>query len=259
MIRMLTPLLEIGASADVIAEVREILPADTARYGECAMGDLTADAVRIVCGTDVAVVHGGVFASNLQSGELSEEDFSLYFMEDPEICTVSICAAELYAMMENSVSHIVQRDTGDIDRENSEFDGYLQVSGVSMIWDLSAPVGERVVSITGGNDQLLDREDEKTMLTLAAPREVLNGEYGYQAAGASRIDSMGLTLWQCVSSYWSELGELPVPEGGRIYVRAANQNRIIDRFPLPLILGAIVLVLLFNAPKYLEIQRKSKQ
>lgn len=254
---LLASILETGASAVAIAEVREILPADTARYGECAMGDLTADAVRSTCGTDAAVVHGGVFASNLQSGALSEEDLPLYFVEDPEICTVSFCAAELYALMENSVSHVVQRDTGDIDGENSEFDGYLQISGISVIWDLSAPVGERIVRITDGNDQVLDRGDEMTMLTLAAPREILDGNYGYTAVESSRIGDTGLTLWQCMSAYGRKLGEWPAPESGRVYVRAANQNRIIDRFPLSLILGVTVLALLFNAPKFLEIQKKS--
>lgn len=157
------------------------------RLGEAALGDLVADAVRARYGTQLAVVNGGTLRSPLPSS-YAPQDTTLrrpapgYQSGPPydvvagdvysvlpfgnSVVTRTVTGTQLYAVLENSVSAL----PGSSGR-------FLQISGFSYRYDVSKPVGSRVVGVTldGGAPILKDA----ATYTLALPDFTNAGGDGY--------------------------------------------------------------------------------
>ena len=128
------------------------------RLGEVALGDLVADAIRARYSTQLAIVNGGTLRSPLPSS-YAPQDTTLrrpapgYQAGPPydvvagdvysvlpfgnSVVTRTVTGSQLYAVLENSVSAL----PGSSGR-------FLQISGFSYQYDVSKPVGSRVVSVT---------------------------------------------------------------------------------------------------------------
>lgn len=157
------------------------------RLGEVALGDLVADAIRARYSTQLAIVNGGTLRSSLPSS-YAPQDTTLrrpapgYQAGPPydvvagdvysvlpfgnSVVTRTVTGAQLYAVLENSVS--------SLPGSNGRF---LQISGFSYRYDVSKPVGSRVVSVTldGGAPIVRDA----ATYTLALPDFTNAGGDGY--------------------------------------------------------------------------------
>lgn len=157
------------------------------RLGEVALGNLVTDAVRARYGTQLAVVNGGTLRSPLpssyapldttlrrpapgyQSGppyDVVAGDVYSVLPFGNSVVTRTVTGNQLYAVLENSVSAL----PGSSGR-------FLQISGFSYRYDVSRPVGSRVVSVTldGGAPILKDT----ATYTLALPDFTNAGGDGY--------------------------------------------------------------------------------
>lgn len=117
-------------------EIREVVgrTADrlTRRYNEESdLGNLFADILREHGGTDVALVHSGGLRADLPAGEVSLEDLLDAFPFTDEVVILEMTGATLLDVLEQSLT---------LER------GLLQVSGMTVRYDLSRPVGSRIVS-----------------------------------------------------------------------------------------------------------------
>jgi len=157
------------------------------RLGEVALGDLVADAVRSRYGTQLAVVNGGTLRSPLPSSYLPQDttlrrpaagyragppydvvagDVYSVLPFGNSVVTRTVTGTQLYAALENSVS--------SLPGSNGRF---LQISGFSYRYDVSKPVGSRVVSVIldGGAPIVKDA----VTYTLALPDFTNAGGDGY--------------------------------------------------------------------------------
>jgi len=159
------------------------------------LGAATADAVRELADADAAIVFGGDLHSNLFRGELTIAQVREAFNPDRELAVAEVSYSQLAEMLEAGVSHIVVNQQERIDREESSFGGFPQVSGFSFSYDVSAPIGSRVSSVTLADGREIDLSDGSSVLVIAGAADMFAGEYGYpevecEPLGATESDAL---------------------------------------------------------------------
>lgn len=125
-------------------EIREVVGHGAARLTrrydqESALGDLFADILRAHAGTPVAVINPGALRADLPAGELTREDLLDAFPFTDRVVVVEVTGARLLAAIEQGLS---------LER------GILQVSGLTVRYDLSRPAGNRAVDVRVGDEPL---------------------------------------------------------------------------------------------------------
>ena len=171
-----------------------------ARCVECNLGDAVTDAMCRYLGTDIAIVCGGELKANL-FGDITWDELRNAFPEDCQLATAVVTVRQLREILEVGVSHIRLNASEKIDVSSSVYDGFPQISGFTLFYDASAPVGQRVHDIYFG-DEKLALDDDSTTLTLAATVFMLEGGYGLPPVeGIVRSD---LTLPDIFARYMND-------------------------------------------------------
>lgn len=178
---------------------------------ECELGSAVADAVRACAGTDVALVNVGDLENDLNDGVVTRSDVERVFAQDRPLAVAEITYEELCGLLEHAVSHVtVDRETEQIVAEESRFDGFCQVSGIRFSYDVTAPVGERVLSVTGE-----DGSELSGTVTLCAAAYMLEGGYGFEPADHELMD---VTLADALEAYVRDHTSFPGSQRERITV-----------------------------------------
>ena len=184
-----------GDEAGLIGTAPRLLLAageNRSKYEECTLGNAVADAMRIYLDSDVAILCGGDLIGNLYPGEITRSDLSAIFSEDRALATAEVTINGLRGILETGLSHIVVDEAEKIDGRLSAYDGFPQISGFILLYDASAPAGERVLEIRI-NGKTADPADGTATLTLAATQFMLDGGYGLPAIDHTVPSAMTLT------------------------------------------------------------------
>ena len=239
---MLLPAAAGGYSGEDFAGNNEtmLFAVDTpgALSSETSLGSAVADAARFASGADIAIVNGGNFCANLPGGGIHYSDCLSVFAEDRDLATVLISPSELKELLETGVSRVVITKEEYIDHENSEFEGFPQISGFTFMYDLSAPVGERIVWIKMDGKKL-DLQSTAADITLCATDHMLSGGWGYPVHPAQPT---GYTLSTALFEYIQESGTLKTSGTLRIQTRGSNESHlfaILEVSPWMLLLAVI--------------------
>ncbi len=171
----------------------------TRRYNEqSALGSLFADILLNYGATDIAFVHSGGLRADLPAGEVTREDLLDAFPFVDLVVTLSMTGAQIQDVLEQSFS---------LER------GVLQVSGMAVSYDIDNPVGERVVSVKiGGED--LDPESTYTVTTLdflASGADLYSG-----FVGAEVLDSHGPEFAELLEARFAEGEPVSAPLDERL-------------------------------------------
>lgn len=226
--------------------------ARSARSAESSLADVTADALRRQLGTDITIVNGGDLKADLPRSSVTREKLGRVFAQDRETATASVTPAQLCAMLEAGVSHIVLAGDESIDHAVSgKYGGFPQVSGFRYLYDASAPAGQRVMEMQLDDGTELDPQDDETRLTLAATAYMLSGGYDYPAV--SSAEPSGRTLADALADHVRQLQTVGRPAMGRIRTAGTTEGALTDYLPVGGILVAVVLLGLFSDKKYKKI------
>ena len=189
------------------AECVERLDSDGYGCQECVLGDFAADAMRCVCGTEIALCASGDLGITLPAGALTRADFENSFPTDSTIVVTTISGEDLRALLEASLSGITLNEKEEIDKQLSASPDFFCISGFTFSYDASAPVGERVY-----NWEYDERE-----FTLAVSSAYQEG---------TPVDTLARICWD----YAECEGTIEAPEGDRIQVLGAHTNSIVGHF-----------------------------
>lgn len=176
------------------------------RTQESALGNLFADALRNATKTDFAVLNGGAIRGNRQyrQGEqISRRDIQNELPFGGVVYKVKVFPIELKAIMEHSLS--------DVENKAGRF---LHVSGFEVSYDLSRPVGQRVLTLTSGGRPLVNRE-----YWLAIPDYMKSGgdDYVIDASKVAReMSNQDRFVWNIVADYLASLEVLTPRIEGRL-------------------------------------------
>lgn len=177
------PVGTLGRAVEGVAE---------SRYEQSEIGCAVADAIRLSTDADAALVYAGKIQNGLSGLPLSQSDVETVFCKDEEICVAEVSAQTLYDIVEHGCSHVVLDEETYIDPEASAWDGFLQISGISYVFDVTAPEGSRITKLCL-NDETLPKDD--VMRKVAAPKSLFDGalsypEIKYQATGITMSEAL---------------------------------------------------------------------
>lgn len=127
-----------GALAEPLSELGS-------RGKETPLGNLVADAFREAAGAEVALVPGSSLRSPLPAGPLTRRHVVAVLPFGNRVVTVDMTGAALRTVLERGLSSVGRR-TGSL----------LQVSGLALDADPSAPEGRRLGTVTVGGAPLRD-------------------------------------------------------------------------------------------------------
>ena len=166
--------------------------------GQFSLGSATADAMRRLAKTDIAIYNGGELYRNILNGDVTWGTIKSAFTAQRQLGAASITPKELCEILEYGFSYIELNESEQIDHIQSSFDGFPQVSGFSVEYDVSALPYERISTITLSDGRILDSTDSETIITLAATTYMLEGGYGYSCVEYTAIES---TQAQALADY----------------------------------------------------------
>ncbi len=176
------------------------------RTAESALGNLFADAIRESRKADFSIINGGSIRGNssYDAGTmLIRKDIQKELPFGGKVSVVDITPAELKQVMEHSLSS-VEALSGR----------FLQISGFEVAYDLSNPVGARVVSITSDGRPLL-----KDSYTLATDDFLKNGGDKYEVLRNKSAKSYSLEdphIWSVVVEFIEDRGSVSPKVDGRL-------------------------------------------
>ena len=225
------PVGTLGRAVEGVAE---------SRYEQSEIGCAVADAVRLSTDADAALVYAGEIQNGLSGLPLSQSDVEAVFSQDEEICVADVSAQTLYDIVEHGCSHVVLDKETYIDPEPSAWDGFLQISGISYVFDVTAPEGSRITKLCL-NDETLPKDN--TMLKVAAPKSLFDGALSYPEI---KHQATGITLSEALADAISKEHVNTSPDT-RIRAIGCRDDAIISyigRGPLAVIMviGMIIIV-----------------
>jgi 5'-nucleotidase len=142
------------------------------RNSEQPLGNLVADAMRIIGGADVAVQNGGGLRADITVGDITKLDINAILPFGNVLVIKEATPAELKAIMEQGL------------RDGTAAVGWFpQISGMKVAFDPAQQTGSRVITISV-NGVELDLSDNTTKFRLATNNFLAAGGDGYTAIEA---------------------------------------------------------------------------
>jgi len=101
---------------------------------ESNLGNLVCDAMREAAGADVAIQNNGGLRTTIPKGKITMEQVFTLLPFDNNLMTMDLTGAQVIGLLE----------------QNAKTEGMLQVSGLKVVYDLTAPEGSRVKELSIG-------------------------------------------------------------------------------------------------------------
>lgn len=177
---------------------------ENVRTKETNLGNLSADAVRAASGADVAFVNGGGIRVDIQPGDITKGRVAELFPFGNVVQVKKISGEDLLGVLELSVSGYPAAQGG-----------FLQVSGVSFVFDPSKPANSRVVEASVG-DKPLDKAAE---YTVAVNDFMAIGGDGYEMLAKYSVAAEFGTYEEIFADYLNTNGTKGSDVSGRITVK----------------------------------------
>jgi 5'-nucleotidase/UDP-sugar diphosphatase len=180
---------------------------DLLRTDESSMGDLIADAMRTVAGTDVALINSGAIRGNRlypAGSVLTLKDIQRELPFNNTLTVVELKGADLRAALENGVSKIAEKGGR-----------FLQVAGLAFSVDAGKAIGKRVDDVTIAGSPL----DPKKLYKVAISDYLAHGGDDYDMLHRAKIvvdGHEGQLLTQVVADYLRSENTILLQPGSRI-------------------------------------------
>ena len=204
------PLEEIRAK--VVAEAAAEIDGsrDTCRAGECAMGNLIAEAMleRVKDqGVTIAIQNGGGVRASIDAGPVTMGEVLTVLPFQNTLSTFEAKGATFVAALENGLSQ-VEEGAGR----------FPQVAGVKYTWDAAQPAGSRVVSVEVMENGAWAPIDPEKTYGMVTNNYVRNGGDGYKMFAAEGMNAydFGPDLADVTADYLAKVGPYTPALDGRI-------------------------------------------
>lgn len=174
------------------------------RSSETNLANLLTDAMRSVGNADIAIMNGGGIRESIPAGEISLYKLGKVLPFSNSLLTIELKGELIYKALERGLWSYPSGSNG----------AFLQVSGVSYVFDGSKPAGQRLVEVLKDGKPL-----EKDKLYKVAINDYLyNGGDYYEEFTDAKIISFGALLKDVLTQYIQEKKEVAPDVEGRITV-----------------------------------------
>jgi 5'-nucleotidase len=180
------------------------------RNAETNLGNLVADALRFVAGTDVAMQNGGGIRASLDAGDVSVGDtFNVLPFTNLVVAAQTMTAAQLRDVLEHGFARATS--TGAAEGR------FPQLAGLRVVYDSTLPAGSRIVSLVLDDGTVLVRNGRVVAgarsVSFATIDFLANGGDGYPF-GLLGLDFENLTTTITYQEALARFIAAPVDEGG---------------------------------------------
>lgn len=183
---------------------------ENVRTKETNLGNLSADAVRSASGADVGFVNGGNIRTSIPVGDITFGKVAELFPFGNTVQVKKITGADLIKVLEISVSGYPATQGG-----------FLQVSGLSYVFDPSQAVGSRIVEVTVGDSPL----DTTAEYTVAINDFLGIGGDGYEVFKTYPVYAEFGTYEEIFADYLNTNGTKDIEVSGRITILEESQTQ----------------------------------
>ena len=202
-------------------KIKDALGLRLVRQRETNLGDLIADAYRIMTGADVGIQNGGGVRTDIKKGNITYKNVYDVLPFGNQIIVVNVTGQQILDILEFSVKDV----TRDYVLNFSEFGGFLQVSGLT--FDVNTSVKSPVVlnndktfkKIEGNrrisnvkvleNDSYVDLDINKTYTLAGNNYSILEGGDGNTIlSGVKKANSFNQIDYQVLIDYIQSLKSL---------------------------------------------------
>ena len=153
------------------------------RSQETNLGDLCADAYRIMGDADIAFVNGGGIRANIAEGDITYGQIIKVHPYGNALCVVEATGQEILDALEMSVSSLP-----------GESGGFLHVSGLNFVVDLNV-------------DSTVVKDDKKMFVEVAGDRRVKNVEVLQEDGTYAPIDANKTYTLACHNYLLKDMGD----------------------------------------------------
>jgi 5'-nucleotidase/UDP-sugar diphosphatase len=194
--------VEIGSVEGVLDSRRNVV-----RGEEAAIGNLIADAIRDATGADIGLANGGGIRGDTtyEAGKtLTRRDILTELPFGNTTVLTELPGSQVLAALENGVSQ-VEKGAGR----------FLQLSGVTIVYDPTAPAGSRIAEAMVGGAPL----DLNKVYKVATNDFILAGGDGFAALGGGNVlinGGNGNLMANDVMDYVATMGKVTSAVEGRI-------------------------------------------
>lgn len=158
-----------GTRRRVVGRVARALPNADCRRGECALGNLVAEAMLArIPGAEVAITNGGGLRAGLPGGEITYGDVLTVMPFGNTVAVMGLRGADVAAALENGLSQ--GADTAG---------RFPQVAGLRFVWDPAAPPGQRVREVAVAQGQAFVPLDPSRVYRVVTNDFMRRGGDGY--------------------------------------------------------------------------------
>jgi sulfur-oxidizing protein SoxB len=123
-------------------------------YWQSPMGNLLTDALRAIAGSDIAFFPAWRYGATLLPGDITVEDVYNLIPTDGTINTFTMSGKSLKRLMNNTLNGFLDRDP--YSRVGGDM---IRFAGMELVYDISRPYGQRVVSLTVGDKDIVDDKE----------------------------------------------------------------------------------------------------
>lgn len=186
----------VGETAVELDGVRE-----NVRTKETNLGNLAADALRVMTGADCAVQNGGGIRASIKTGNITKGDLMEVFPFGNTVQVLEVSGEDILKALEQSVSVYPEANGG-----------FLQVSGITFKFNPEKEAGSRVISAKiNGKDLSLTKKYTIAMNDYTAA----GGDEYTMFVGAKKVSELG-TLDDVLIQYFQKNGTKGCDVSGRI-------------------------------------------
>ena len=130
---------------EYIAEAAIDITRDQSSAGESALGNLVADAQRIIMETDFAFMNPGGIRADIEAGVVTWGELYTVQPFNNYLVTMEMTGQQIYDLLNQQWA-------------GQPYTRFLQISGLKYTWDASLPENDRIVEVTKADGTLLDLE-----------------------------------------------------------------------------------------------------
>ncbi|TYR79754.1 bifunctional metallophosphatase/5'-nucleotidase [Priestia megaterium] len=172
---------------DVIGEVPHAITRKKNEEGESPLAQMVAETIREQMNTEIAFVHHGGIRASLNKGNVTMEDLYTAFPFEHRVVKLQLTGKQIKDALEQQWIE---------DRENR-----LQMAGVTVVYNVEAPVGSRILSVKDQNGNELESSKE---YTVSVSDYLAAGGDGFTAFQKGEIIKNGPSVVNAVAGYLQE-------------------------------------------------------
>jgi 2',3'-cyclic-nucleotide 2'-phosphodiesterase (5'-nucleotidase family) len=190
-------------------EITEVVGRTEARlnrryFDESDLGNLLADVTVAMTGADIGLMHPGGIRKDFPKGDIEVGDIlDTNPFVDP-VMVMAVSGAQLREILEQSLTHLR---------------GLMQVSGLEIVYDMSRPERQRLVSVTH-HDAEVEPDD---VFEVAVSGIIAKGGDHFTTFTDTRFLREYAPLGELTIEYFRKHGTVPTPPAGRQTDIASSQ------------------------------------